>query len=250
MKEVFAPNNKISICSKVKRIIFATLILVIFYSNHSSAKTNKDQALEQIVKQKLVMNVIPVYDYVVVFPLLENWSHDVAYQKFDSNFYISEFIPKDQALDKWTDMMTITGYKKSDVSPKQYFSSLYVMTQKICGEKGTAAQVIKEQDNFIIALLMCGSPLDDKVGKPINLKHDQGEMTLYKIFKEGKSIYSIFYSWRGKKYDVKDENDKNLPAPMSKVKEYLFHTKSIRICDKTNPSNECKDYVGLTKGVK
>ena len=245
MKERFILKNKTNVFCRVKSLFGVVLLLTIFYSNYSSAQNLKDITLDREWNKR----IIPVYDYVVVFSLPKDWPHNIAYEKFDTNFYISEFIPKNQRLDEWTDMMTVTGYKKIDSSPKQYFSSLYTITQKICGEKATAAQIIREQDNFIIALLMCGSPLNDEIGKSINLRHDQGEMTLYKIFKDNESIYSIFYSWRGKKYDVKDEDDKNLPTTMDKVKQYIIQTKSIKICSKNNPTEECKEYVGLAKKV-
>ncbi len=248
MKSIFVLHSEGNFFSKIKNIISIALVLTIFNYSYSNAQVSKGLTSEQnSLEQKWIKRIVPVYDYVVVFPLPEDWSHNPVYEKFDSNFYISEFIPKDQVLDKWTNMMTIIGYKKISTNPKQYFSSVYLMTQKICGEKNTAAQIMREQDNFIVALLMCGKPLSKEVGKSINLKNDQGEMTLYKIYKEGESLYSVFYSWRGKKYDVRDESDKNLPASMSEIKKYFFRTRSIEICNKKNPTIECKDYVDLIK---
>ncbi len=195
-------------------------------------------------KPKWMHHLVPIYDYLVVAPTPSNWQPKPAHSEGDGNFYLTEFLPEGQTVESWKEMITISGYKKIDSTPAQYFNLLYGLTVKTCGKEGTAAQVLADKNNVFVALLMCGG-LQEGASDIANLGRNKGEVTLYRIYKMDESLYSIFHSWRGARFDVKDSNEKNLPASPNQIKEYVTASNSLLICSKEKPEGRCQEFVRM-----
>jgi len=212
-------------------LIFA-ICITSFYNQSFAQTAEKEKSQWAVVADS-------IYDNEVFFTIPKSWPKTPAHKKNENGFYIAEFIPAGQSVEKWSEMLTVVSYKKIQQNPKQYFSNTYKMTQEICGAN-TAGSILKEGKDFIIGILMCGK-LSDSASNFGGLKKDQGEMALYKIYKVGNSIYSVFYSWRGKSYDVLSKNDDDFPATMKVVKNYITTSGPVGICNKINPTKECSE---------
>jgi len=240
--------NSFSVMGDLSKLCLLLMLIPALLTSCTSKPNkeyNKTGSITIPNSQKWKVNIVPIYDHIVVFGTPFDWSIKPVYQNFDSNYYISEFIPQNQNVNDWEEMLTVSGYKKIDLTPKSYFSSLYAASEKICGSKNTAAQIIKEEKDFLLAMLMCGG-LDKSIKQSPSLKQGQGDISIYKIYKASNSLYSIFYSWRGKDYDVKAKDGAYFPATMDELKKYIVNSKKVKICDRLKPVGECVDYVKLS----
>ncbi len=188
-------------------------------------------------KQSWANIMIPIYDFVVVTPVPSDWQLRPAHEQGNDGFYLIEFLPKGQTVHEWSEMITISGHKNIPITPRQYFTDIYVMTQKICGEKNTAATIMLATSTEVVASLMCGEPNSDAAFG--GLKRGHGETTLYRIYKEGDSLYSIFHSWRGKSYSVQDKNSNNMPVSTEQINKYISASNSTLMCSRKNPQGKC-----------
>ncbi len=222
----------------IKKIIkfFTLLITLILFSPLANA-----ELLSNNISTK---RLIPIYEDFVVTYNPPKFPVKPATETNTANLHMSEFVPEGQSIDNWSEMLTVIGNKDMNLTPLQYFTGIYKLTENVCGAENTAAQIMKENDKSIVAVMMCGK-LKNGVDNVGGLKKEQGELAVYRIYKAGNNIISVFYSWRGKSFDVKDKNDKNYPVTNAKVKEYIQLSYSTLICSKNTPEGECKELAKL-----
>lgn len=203
----------------MKKILVILLLVVFGYSdvnitNHSELKT-----------LKYVNSVMKVYSQTL------SWKHPkwkAVYKNQSDNAFIIEFIPKEQELKTWEDMLTIQGLKglakREELTPKHVEFSLVNKIKSI----SSFDLVFKELSNIDIngykgVMFLLGLkkiPKDITVGLPKGVS----EIGLYLVIKGKADFYIIHRSWKGEAM-IKD----NLPFSKKELQEWVNIFQKIEI---------------------
>ncbi|MBI1275501.1 hypothetical protein GC177_05975 [bacterium] len=190
---------------------------------------------------KSFKHVMPLYEHFVVVPMSADWPMTSAFQKKDSAFFIAEFVPRKQTIDQWSEMISITAYPTSPTATaNEYFAKLNSILTNLCGAENTNAKTLKNGQDEMVAMLACGRLKDSASGFG-GLGKGQGELTLYRILKTEKGLVSIFYSWRGDGFDVKNET--HYPVSQNVIGKARVALDEIMLCDIKKPKGDCSTYV-------
>lgn len=218
----------------MKKLIFCLLLLMMMQGVQASE--TKDASAPKSFK-----HVLPLYEHFVVIAMPADWPMTPAFQKKDSAFFLAEFVPKKQTIDQWSEMISITAYPTAPTATvKEYYARLTSILTDVCGADNIGSKIFKETQGEMVAMLSCGG-LKDKASGFGGLGKGQGELTLYRILKTEKGLISLFYSWRGEAFDVKDSA--YYPASAEVIGRARAGLDDALLCDIKKPQGVCKTYV-------
>jgi len=104
----------------MKKILVVLLLVVFGYAEKNIIDTDK------LKKVKDVRSVMKIYSQTLSWKHPNKWKG--AYRNEANNAFIMEFIPKEQELKTWKDMLTIQGLKglakRDNLTPKDIKLSL------------------------------------------------------------------------------------------------------------------------------
>lgn len=203
------------------------------------AITPFNAAIAQDVNPDALQFVVPIYDKFIVTKVPGNWQRQAAFEKNEKKSYIVEFLPKNQTLENWSQMVTLMGIKEFSGLPKDIFTNIYQRQEKICAGN-VAAKIYAENEGLFVALLLCGG-IGNSASGTAGLGQGQSEMAIYKITKSAQSIQMVFKSWRGKSFDVNKIRQGDLPA--EDMANYLTTLRQTMICDRANPNEICEPFL-------
>ena len=165
--------------------------------------------------------ISPVFGQLVMFSQPANFV--VAFEQATEARYIREAVPKGETVDKWTEMITVTGAKglaaKKDVTPQTFAADIAAGFKKTCPDTITAKSLgsakFGDQDAFI-AIASCGIVVSSAD------KHS--ETALIIAVKGASDYYTIQWAERT------EASAENLTIDEPKWRERLARLMPIRFC--------------------
>jgi len=210
--------------------------LAVLFSHSLSAAPQDWRRIDTIpANVKSVTTSTPIFSQVVVFGLPNGWKP--AHENATQTSYIMEFVPKDQTVQAWGDMITVQGFRNLAQNPKAtpvgFLSVLAGRMKQTCGEQFVFQSLgDRKVDSFDAhaAILGCASMPTPAFGA----KAGQGEIGLYIAIKGTNDLYLVHRAMRG------DAFDKNSPpiAPAN-AEGILRSLQPIKICERSEPQTQC-----------
>lgn len=111
---------------------------------------------------KTAVNIIPIFSEVVRFPCPEGFH--MAYQKVNGGFYILEMVLKGETVDRWSQIVTVTGIQgiagNPNVNPRSFLDGMANGERRACPDtfasKPLGATTISGHDAYV-GWISCGS---------------------------------------------------------------------------------------------
>ena len=141
--------------------------------------------------------ITPIFSQLVSFNLPGNFSPSAAFEQADGNAYIQEHVLPGETVDKWTQMLTVTGAKNivvehPEVTPKDFASFLANGFQQACPSSFSGKELYSGKLNGLDTFIMvasCGVA-------PGNSRYS--EAAVITSIKGDKDIYTLQWAQRGK----------------------------------------------------
>jgi hypothetical protein len=172
----------------------------------------------------------PIFSQIVVFNVPKGWKR--AHEQASDRSYIMEFIPVDQKLEDWKEMITVQGFKDLAKAPnatsKGLIGMLATNIKKACGEN-TVGQLLgdKKVDSFEAshAFMGCANMAQVDI-KGISNK-GKSDVAFYIAIKGTNDMYMIHRSVRGDAF-----NPKQIPVTQTTLDAWIMGLQPIKICER------------------
>ena len=182
-----------------------------------------------------VTNAVPIFSQIVVFRLPAGWKP--GHENASPSSYILEFIPQDQTVQVWKEMITVQGFRNLAQNPKAtpsaFLSVIAAGLRKICGEELIAHSLgDRKVDSFDAHAAIIGCPR-----MPVDAfgaRAGQSEIAYYVAIKGTNDLYIVQRAVRG---DAFSKND--APISAGNAEEFLRPLQPIKICERSEPKNQC-----------
>lgn len=203
------------------RKILVVLLLAIF--SYSQENIIDPSELEKV---KYVNSVMKVYSQTLSWKHPNKWKG--AYRNESKNAFIMEFIPKEQELETWSDMLTIQSFKnlaqREDLTANHIKLSLVNNMKNISSSQLVFKELsdveIYEYTGVMFLLGLKKIPNNITVGLPKGVS----ELGLYIVIKGKEDFYIIHRSW---KRDAMIDDE--LPFSKKELKEWINIFKEIEL---------------------
>ena len=209
-------------------LIFACLASLGAHAEDLALPSNSSDNIESIKA------IIPIYSQRIAFNLPTDWK--VAFQDQNEQMFMIEFIPKNENIENWTNMVSVQGFKNfaSQVSSKQFLDHLAAKFESTC----TDALVYKNIDSPLIdgyqsstAILGCA---DLPSAHHTGLKAGQSEIGYYYSIQGKKDIYLIHKSIRGNAFESEAS-----PLTRENIASFINPFMPIELCNNNGAQTEC-----------
>lgn len=165
--------------------------------------------------------ISPVFAELVAFSLPIEFT--TTNEQADEKSYIREAVPKGETMDKWTQLITVTGAKglaeRADLTPQAFAANIAVGMRQACPEtfyaKGLRETKVGDHDAFI-ALASCGK-VNDSADK-------HSETALIVAIKGAEDYYTVQWAERT------PSSAENLTFDEAKWDKRLKALDPIRVC--------------------
>jgi hypothetical protein len=169
----------------------------------------------------------PIFSQVVLFQLPAGWKP--VHKDATQTSYIMEFLPKEQTLQAWREMITVLGFrdlaKNANATPKNFLAGLSSGMEKVCGTH-TVVQLLGDTkiDSFDAhtAIMGCAN-----LGR-------QSEIAYYVAIRGSSDMYLIQHAFRDEPFDKSRP-----PISRAKAQELIASLQPIKICDRSEPQEQC-----------
>ncbi|MCL2344649.1 MAG: hypothetical protein FWC58_02195 [Desulfobulbus sp.] len=179
--------------NSVTRIISAILLTALWGSMLGIAQERKDEIADFRAKGYSVVATTPIFSQIVLMSYPSSFRP--AHENRSGSQYIQESVPEGETVEKWSQMITLTGAKGLAANPK---ATPQLLAQQIAGGfqracpasysgKGLGNFKVGEHEAFM-ALAGCGSV---QIGPP------RSEIALLIVIKGSDDYYTIQWAERG-----------------------------------------------------
>jgi len=170
----------------------------------------------------------PIFGQAVAFTLPAGWQ--AAFRNSTPGTYMMEFVPQDQTVQTWREMITLQGFRgvaqNPQLTPRAFLASLAARIEKACGATFVAQSLGDTKvDSFDAhtAIIGCG-----------NLK-GQGEIAYMVAIKGTQDVYLIQRAFRGAPFPRERP-----PLSAANVQEQAARPlEPIKICERAELQVQC-----------
>lgn len=208
------------------------LIVLMLFCLTSYVEANNVQKVNKLPDNiKSFKALIPIYSQKIGFQLPSSWKP--VFQKKRENFFIMEFMPKDEKINSWKNMFTIQAFQNlaSKATPKQFLLNMSDKFQKICGTN-TIFDSIGESSidgyNAYSVIMGCTKIPSNQTNQNLS------EIGYYMVIQGDKDLYVIYKASRGASFNP-DES----PLTKSNAEEFIADFIPFELCKKNSPKGEC-----------
>lgn len=178
--------------------------------------------------------VVPIFSQSVMFHAPEGYVPVHENKDAARGHHLVEYIPKDQTLQNWRDMVTVQGYRgaaaKAGVTPLQLIAMFGSQIQSVC-KADFIVQPFGEGRvdglDMAFALIGCGRLPTDLPG---GLKAGQSEISVYAAIKGSQDMYLVHRSVRGRGISAKD-------FPRQELATWISPIGPFRLCAADKPAD-------------
>ena len=176
-----------------------------------------------------------IFNQLVIFDIPSGWK--TAQKSANQTQHIIEFIPQDQTITAWKDMITMQAFRGTALNPKAtpvaLLSVLAAGIQKACGDKFVAQSLgDMKVDSFDAhaAIIGCAKLPTDAAGA----KEGQSEIGIYVSIKGSNDFYFFQRAIRGAAFDMN-----NPPISAANNDDAFLPMHSVKLCGGSIPIDQC-----------
>jgi hypothetical protein len=158
---------------------------------NQDAKADPGNLGEQVMKVK---TITPIYSQLLLMPAI--FGFKVGFEETNGASYIKESVPEGETVNRWTQMITVTGYKefasKPELTPKIYLENKADAFRRVCPNSFAAKGIWDGKlSGFetLVAVVSCGS-YSSAAGKT-------SETALIAVIKGQADFYTVQWAERG-----------------------------------------------------
>jgi hypothetical protein len=146
------------------------------------------------------------------------------HQKTDQN-EISEFIPKGETLEAWSEMITVQLFPAHNTSAK-FYATFESLIKQACADGSSHVVATTEENGYPVKVfqLFC----------PTNPQTDMGEITFIKTIEGKDKFYVVQKAWRTEKY-----KQDQLPLKNEDIVKWTQYLRSVNVCDSRSDQRAC-----------
>jgi hypothetical protein len=164
----------------------------------------------------------------------------LAHEYKADNHYILEFVPKEQRIDAWSEMITVQaffGLSLDRITPKAFLSGLRAKMEQRCPATFVyedSGPLRPESTAAHSAIIGCGSaPRDESFG----IRKGQGEVALFVAFSGKKDLFLVQRAHRGEAF-----HHNSPPINSQNVSTFIKDLEPIQLCEpRDQPSASSND---------
>lgn len=215
-----------------KKFVFIIIIILSLISiSFAEEKKEEQKDLDELmagIPGDAINSVMHIFHQDIVFRYPKEWGVNPVYRDQKGHHFISEFIPKEQTLSHWKDMLTIQGFnglsKNKDASPERMSLMLSQSFNAISSDKSYYKEIYKGDVNgYPGIIVLMGIKEMPKSINPTLSKGD-GEIGLYLFLKGKDDMYIIHRSWKSLPY-----TDEKLPMSKGELDRWINLLKQVKL---------------------
>ena len=169
----------------------------------------------------------PLFSQVVVFTLPAGWKS--AHKSESPNGYLMEFVPQEQDIKAWKDLITLQAYRdlarRPEASPKNFLGMVASRMEKACPGNGVSQSLGDAKvDGFEahVAILGCAS-----IG-------GKSEVAVYLAIRGSHDLYMIHRAWRGEPFERAKP-----PLDATAARQAIAALQPVKVCERSEPQAQC-----------
>jgi hypothetical protein len=195
----------------------AAVCLTLAQAPHSEAQNAGGPAAPKLTQ------LIRVFDATLDYPpplwvtsqesLLKE---SAVYPQQNKNVFIQEQIRKTETLANWTEMLKVIGTQTPEAQKigVRHAVDLSISSYRgACEKDKLALQILRQEAASALFAVLCGNT--PNAPRSIGYGDGVGEISVSRLFIVKDTVVQVQYSWRGAKFDIK--NQATWPVPASTV---------------------------------
>ena len=185
----------------------ATACLTISQASNSAAQSPGGTAAAKMSQ------VIRVYDATLSYPapLWVKSQEDMlkassVFPQQNKNVFIQEQIKKTETLANWTEMLKVIGVQTAEaqaIGVRRAIDRSVSDYRGACEKDKLALQIIRQDATSAVFSVLCGNT--PNAPKAFGYGDGVGEIAVARLFIVKNTIVQVQYSWRGPKFDIKNQ---------------------------------------------
>jgi len=159
----------------------------------------------------------------------ENWK--VANSQRAGGVALAEYIPEDQELDTWEDLLNVQIFYNKQVDPGVFLNQIELLAPNACEGVDQKREVSEVEEGAYPSAGLLQYCFKNKAT-------DKSEVTLYKVIAGKDSFYVVSRAWRG---DVLTQKDVDSGIINDKIEEWRAFLSKVDLCDTRGEDPTCME---------
>jgi hypothetical protein len=169
----------------------------------------------------------PIFSQIVLFQLPAGWKP--VHRDATATQYVMEFLPKEQTLQAWREMISVQGFrdlaKNPNATPTNVLARVSSSMEQACGAHTVVQSLgVTKIDSFDAHTAIMGCA---------NLGRDS-EIGAYVAIRGSSDVYVIQHAFRAEPFDKSRS-----PISPAKAQELIGSLQPIKICELSEPPGQC-----------
>jgi hypothetical protein len=217
----------------LKKFVFIIIIVLsLISSSFAEEKKEGGRDIDKLmasVPGDAVDSGMHIFHQDIMFRYPKEWGFNPVYRNQKGNRFITEFIPKEQTLNSWKDMLTIQGFndlsKDKDISPESMSLMLRQKFNSISPTMSYYKEIYKGDVNGYSGIIVLMGIKEMPKNINATLPKRNGEIGLYLFLKGKDDMYIIHRSWKSD-FPYTDEK---LPMSETELNRWINLLKQIKL---------------------
>lgn len=112
----------------------------------------------------------------------------VGFQSNKGNVTLTEFVPAEQSVEAWTEMLTIQVFRAVPNSAENFLQTVGGRYVQACPNTTAKGIFTGNSNGYVVSMLVLKCPSNPATGKP--------ETTIFRVIRGGDALYSVQHAWR------------------------------------------------------
>jgi hypothetical protein len=151
--------------------------------------------------------------------------YELGYHQKADQGEISEFIPKGESAEAWSEMITVQLLAASN-SNAEFYATFESLVKQACPGGSTEVITTTEENGYPTRIFSLSCPANPKTGK--------GEMTFIKTVEGKDKFYVVQKAWRTEEY-----KPDQIPLASADVVKWTRYLRSVHVCDNRIKERSC-----------
>jgi hypothetical protein len=151
--------------------------------------------------------------------------YELGYQQETDHVKMSEFIPKGESVEQWSEMITIQLFDPANKNA-EFYERLDSLVKQACEDGSTHVTPTTEENGYPVKVF--------QMYCPTNLKTGMGEVTFIKTIEGKDKFYVVQKAWRTEKYSEDD-----IPLTEEDFGRWIRYLKAVYVCDSRAEDRKC-----------
>lgn len=151
--------------------------------------------------------------------------YELGFQQETDQAKMSEFVPKGESVEQWSEMITIQLFDAANRNAG-FYARIESLVKQACEDGSTHVTPVTEENGYPVKVFQMYCPTNRKTG--------MGEVTFFKTIEGKDKFYVVQKAWRTEKYSVDD-----VPLTEEDFGRWIRYLKDVYVCDSRAGSRKC-----------